>query len=101
VLILFDRLFGSYIAERADVPCDYGLISHAKSSHNILVVNFEPWIGLFKDLRSARSLRDVWMYLFAPPGWRPDGEGLTTAEIRRRAGLVPAASAQAAPLTVA
>jgi hypothetical protein len=28
------------------------------------------------------------MYLFGPPGWRPDGEGLTTAEIRRRAGLV-------------
>ena len=98
---MFDRLFGSYIAERADVRCDYGLISHPKSSHNILVVNFEPWIGLFKDLRSARSLREVWMYLFAPPGWRPDGEGLTTAEIRRRAGRVPAASAQAAPLTVA
>ena len=101
VLILFDRLFGTYIAERADVRCDYGLISHPKSSHNILVINFEPWIGLFKDLRSARSLREVWMYLFAPPGWRPDGEGLTTAEIRRRAGLVPAASAQAAPLTLA
>ena len=38
------------------------------------------------------------MYLFGPPGWRPDGEGLTTAEIRRRAGRVPAA-AQAAPLS--
>jgi hypothetical protein len=49
-----------------------------------------------KDLRSARSLREAWMYLFAPPGWRPDGEGLTTAEIRRRAGLVPAAAAQPA-----
>ena len=59
VLILFDRLFGSYIAERADLSCDYGLISHPQSSHNILVINFEPWIGLFKDLRSARSLREV------------------------------------------
>ena len=101
VLIVFDRLFGTYIAERDDVRCDYGLISHPKSSHNILVINFEPWIGLLKDLRSARSPREVWMYLFAPPGWRPDGEGLTTAEIRRRAGLVAAASAQAAPLTLA
>ena len=101
VLIVFDRLFGSYIAERDDVRCDYGLISHPKSSHNILVINFEPWIGLLKDLRSARSLHEVGMYLFAPPGWRPDGEGLTTAEIRRRAGLVPAAAAQPAPLTLA
>src|SRR6266852_8686067 len=96
VLIVFDRLFGTYVAQRDDVRCDYGLISHPKSSHNILAINFEPWIGLLKDLRSARSPRDVWMYLFAPPGWRPDGEGLTTADIRRRAGLVPTASAQAA-----
>jgi hypothetical protein len=51
--------------------------------------------------RSGPSLCQVGMYLFAPPGWRPDGEGLTTAEIRRRAGLVPPASAQAAPLTLA
>ena len=28
VLIVFDRLFGTYIAERDDVRCDYGLISH-------------------------------------------------------------------------
>ena len=83
VLIVFDRLFGTYIAEREDVPCDYGLISHPTSSRNPLVVNFEPWIGLWKDLRTARSPREVLMYLFAPPGWRPDGEGLTTAEIRK------------------
>ena len=53
------------------------------------MVNFGPWIGLAKDLASVRSPREVWMYLFAPPGWRPNGEGLTTAEIKKRAGLVP------------
>ena len=88
VLVVFDRLFGTYIPERADVPCDYGTITPTVSSRNPFVVNFSPWIGLFKDLRTARSPREVWMYMFGPPGWRPDGEGLTTAEIRRRAGLV-------------
>ena len=87
VLVVFDRLFGTYIPERADVPCDYGTITPAVSSRNPFVLNFSPWIGLFKDLRTARSPREVWMYMFGPPGWRPDGEGLTTAEIRRRAGL--------------
>ena len=92
VLVVFDRLFGSYIAERDDVPCDYGTISPAVSSRNPFVVNFAPWFGLFKDLRSARSLHDAWMYTFGPPGWRPNGEGLTTAELRARAqGVVPAA----------
>jgi len=87
VLVIFDRLFGTYIPERDDVPCDYGTITPTVSSRNPFVLNFSPWIGLFKDLRTARSPREVWMYMFGPPGWRPDGEGLTTAEIRRRAGL--------------
>ena len=87
VLVVFDRLFGTYIPERDDVPCDYGTITPAVSSRNPFVLNFSPWVGLFKDLRTARSPREVWMYMFGPPGWRPDGEGLTTAEIRRRAGL--------------
>ncbi|HZP98106.1 MAG TPA: sterol desaturase family protein [Reyranella sp.] len=83
VLIVFDRLFGTYVEERADVPCDFGLISTPRSSYNPFANNFKPWIGLVKDLVSARSLHEVWMYLFAPPGWRPDGHGLTTAELRR------------------
>ena len=74
---------GAYVAERDDLPCDYGLVSPRVSSRNPLVVNFAPWVGLAKDLSGARSLREIWMYLFAAPGWRPDGPGLTTAELRR------------------
>jgi len=47
------------------------------------VLNFGPWVGLVKDLASARSAREVWMYLFGPPGWRADGNGLTSAEVRK------------------
>ena len=90
VLIVFDRLFGTYIAERADVRCDYGLISHAKSSHNhpggqLRAVD-RPFQGPAR--RRARCATSGCI-LFGPPGWRPDGEGLTTAEIRRRAGRFP------------
>lgn len=85
VLIVFDRLFGTYVPERADLPCDYGLVSPRESSRNPLVLNFLPWVGMAKDLASARSLREAWMFLFGPPGWRPDGKGLTTAELKRQA----------------
>jgi hypothetical protein len=60
------------------------------TSNNPLVVNFQPWIGLAKDLWSARSLSEIGHYLFGPPGWRPDGKGLTTAELKARAGLAHA-----------
>jgi hypothetical protein len=36
---------------------------------------------------SARSPREVWGYFFAPPGWRPDGHGETTEELRRKAAV--------------
>lgn len=96
VLVVFDRLFGTYIPERDDVPCDYGTVTPVVSLHNPFVLNVAPWIGLFKDLRSARSLREIWMYTFGPPGWRADGQGLTTAELRARAKAV-APIAQSAP----
>ncbi len=91
VLIVFDRLFGTYVAERADLPCDYGLVSPVASSRNPFVVNVQPWIGLARDLASARSPTEAWMYLFGPPGWRPDGAGLTTAELKKRGTLPQAA----------
>jgi sterol desaturase/sphingolipid hydroxylase (fatty acid hydroxylase superfamily) len=94
VLIVFDRLFGTYIAERDDLPCDFGLVSPGVSSTNPFTVNIGPWIALTKDLASARSVREVWMYLFGAPGWRPEGRGLTTAELRR--GALPAAALQPA-----
>jgi len=89
VLIVFDRLLGTYVAEREDVPCDFGLVSPTVSSRNPLVVNVQPWIGLAMDVVRARSPHEAWMYLFGPPGWRPNGEGLTTAELKKRAALHP------------
>jgi len=82
VLIVFDRLFGTYVAERANLPCEYGLVTPV-TTYNPVLINFQPWIGLVKDLAGARSMREVWGYLFGAPGWRPDGRGLTTAELRR------------------
>ncbi len=84
VLVVFDRLFGTYVHEREDLPCRYGLV-HAQTSHNILRVEFDPWIALARDLLRARSAREVLGAVFAPPGWRAQGDGETTEDLRRRA----------------
>jgi sterol desaturase/sphingolipid hydroxylase (fatty acid hydroxylase superfamily) len=86
VLIVFDRLFGSYTAERDDVPCRYGLVTPL-TTYNPVRINFQPWISMAKDVAGARSLGEAWMFLFGAPGWRPDGSGLTTAELRARAAM--------------
>ena len=72
VLIVFDRLFGTFVAERPDLPCRYGLVTPLISNNPIRIA-FHEWLNLLDDLRGARSWREAIGYLFGPPGWRPDG----------------------------
>jgi sterol desaturase/sphingolipid hydroxylase (fatty acid hydroxylase superfamily) len=85
VLIIFDRLFGTYIAEREELPCRYGLV-HPVTTYHPLRIEFHQWLPLLRDLLRARSLKAFFGYLLLPPGWKPNGEGETTEELRRRAG---------------
>jgi sterol desaturase/sphingolipid hydroxylase (fatty acid hydroxylase superfamily) len=92
VLIVFDRLFGTYIAERADTPCRFGLV-RPMTSYNLLTIEFHQWQALWRDLRSADSWSEACGYLLKPPGWRPDGRGETTEDLRRQAAPCGATTA--------
>lgn len=62
----------------------YGLVK-ALRSNNPLVINLHEWRALGRDLSQARRWRDRWRYLFGPPGWRSDEQGLTSENMRRAA----------------
>jgi len=83
VLIVFDRLFGTYRAERDDVPCRYGLVV-PMTGHNPLRIELFQWHALARDLLAARSVRAVLGHLLMPPGWSPHGPGTTTEALRAR-----------------
>ena len=83
VLILFDRLFGTYVEEREDEPCRFGLV-HPTTTHNPLVNQFEHWISLGKDMMKSGSVLNAIGYLTMPPGWAPDGKGQTTEALRQQ-----------------
>jgi len=80
VLIVFDRLFGTFITERDDLPCRYGLVTPL-ISHNPIRIAFHEWLKLVGDLRRARSWREAVGYLFGPPGWRPRTQGALAAPL--------------------
>lgn len=90
VLLVFDRLFGTYRPERDDLPCVYGLVTPLRS-YNPVTVELAQWAALGRDLLKARSLRAVAGLLLMPPGWSPSGAGHTTEDLRARQAL-PAAS---------
>jgi sterol desaturase/sphingolipid hydroxylase (fatty acid hydroxylase superfamily) len=68
-LIIFDRLFGTFVEEKAAVPCRYGLVDPV--SNNLFEVEFREWRRLWRDLRQAQSWGERILYVFGPPGWRP------------------------------
>jgi sterol desaturase/sphingolipid hydroxylase (fatty acid hydroxylase superfamily) len=82
ILIVWDRLFGSFEPERA--PVDYGLTKNL-DSFDPLVVGFHEWIAMARDCLRARGLRERLLRIFAPPGWSPDGSTRTARQLQ--AGL--------------
>ncbi|MEI6486267.1 MAG: sterol desaturase family protein [Sphingomonadales bacterium] len=67
VFIIWDRMFGTFQAEQADDPPRYGII-HNLATFNPLWVAVHEWVGIFRDLARARSLKDAWAAAFGTPG---------------------------------
>lgn len=83
ILIVWDKLFGTFQPELDAEPVRYGIVKNL-GGFNILRVAFHEWAAMVRDLAGARSLREVAGYLFGPPGWSPDGSRETSAMIRAR-----------------
>ena len=88
VLIVWDRLFGSFVAEDDSVPCEFGIVGPIHS-HNPLTLTFHEWRDLWRDAARARGWRARLGQLFGPPE-RAMSHPLNDP---RRAAPVPAAAA--------
>jgi sterol desaturase/sphingolipid hydroxylase (fatty acid hydroxylase superfamily) len=86
VLIIWDKLFGTFAPEGDNAPRTYGLV-HQIDTLNPVKIAFAEWVALVRDLRAARGWREILGLLFGPPGWKADGTGRTTRAIRRAASI--------------
>jgi sterol desaturase/sphingolipid hydroxylase (fatty acid hydroxylase superfamily) len=66
VLIVFDRLFGTFRRQREDEPPRYGLVKPLYS-HNPFRIALHAWIQMFHDMKSVRNGRQCGRVLFGPP----------------------------------
>lgn len=82
-LIIWDKLFGTFVAEDRDEKPRYGIVKNL-STFNPVKIAFNEWAGIAKDLLGARSLKEFGGYLFGPPGWSPDGSRMTSKMIKGR-----------------
>ena len=92
VLIIWDRLFGTFSEERDDEPVIYGLTTNLNSD-NPLWVAVHEYVNLWRDVRRADSWRDRWRYLLRAPGWSHDGQDKRANVLRQQLALEESASA--------
>jgi len=83
ILIIWDRMFGSFIPEDTAEPCRYGIVKQI-ASFNPLVVAFHEWVALGKDVLTAKSLKGAFMFTFGPPGWSEDGSRMTSRMLKEQ-----------------
>ena len=67
VLIVFDRLFGSFASEDTSKKMRYGLLGKA-ASLNPVKLFFQEWLAIFKDLSQAGDIRSALVACFGRPG---------------------------------
>jgi sterol desaturase/sphingolipid hydroxylase (fatty acid hydroxylase superfamily) len=82
VLIVWDRLFGTFAPESPADPVRYG-ITHDLGTFNPLRIATHEFAAIARDVLGATSARAALGYLFAPPGWSADGSSLTAGQLRR------------------
>jgi sterol desaturase/sphingolipid hydroxylase (fatty acid hydroxylase superfamily) len=68
ILIVWDRLFGSFEPEVRRVK--YGLTKNI-NTYNPLRIAYHEFFDIARDVRTARSMRDRLGYVFRHPGWAP------------------------------
>lgn len=82
VLIIWDRLFGTFQEEIQDEPVKYGLTKSLEKPDHLTNIIFHEWKNLFADLRKKTSFLNKLKYIFMPPGWSHDGSTKTAKQLR-------------------
>lgn len=82
-LNMFDKIFGSFQELEEDkIDTEYGVL-HPPDSYNPLVILTHEYGHIWQDVRGSKSIKEVFMYIFGPPGWSPDGSRKTVKQMQR------------------
>jgi hypothetical protein len=69
VLVVWDRMFGSYVEESETEPCEFGIVEPIRT-HNPITLTFHEWQAMARDALTMPGWRNKAMALFGPPEWR-------------------------------
>lgn len=86
VLIIWDKIFGTFSEEKDFERPKYGLTVNVDSYHPVTVATHE-YASIIKDVKRAKKLSDKLKYIFFAPGWSHDGDDKRAKILRQKLKL--------------
>lgn len=81
ILVIWDRLFGTFQDVDPNEKPKFGVL-HPPQSYNPLVIATHEYSGILQDLKTAKTWKERFFYVFGPPGWSPDGSRKTAKQMQ-------------------
>jgi sterol desaturase/sphingolipid hydroxylase (fatty acid hydroxylase superfamily) len=82
MLIIWDRLFGTFHEENLPEPIKYGLTKQPEDMGPVNIL-FHEWKALAHDVKHAPGIKNKILYIFNPPGWSHDGSTQTARVLQK------------------
>jgi len=79
--IWWDKLFGTFEAEKPSDSIRYGLTQSLEKQGPVNILLHE-WKNLWADVRKAPDWKAKLGYIFGPPGWSHDGSKMTSKQLQ-------------------
>ena len=70
IFIFWDKLFGTFQAEKKSNPPIYGIL-HPVKTWNPIIINFKHLYQMINDALNTKNIYDKLRIWFMPTGWRP------------------------------
>ena len=83
VLIIWDKIFGTFQEEVAEDPVKFGLVKPLLNPHHLTNIIFHEFESVGKDLKKDIPFQLKLKYLLMPPGWSHDGSTKTASALRK------------------
>ncbi len=84
LLIIWDRIFGTFQEEMDHEKPVYGLTKPLENPHHPTHIIFHEWKEIAKDMKRKIPMREKLKYLLNPPGWSHDGSTLTARQLQKK-----------------
>jgi sterol desaturase/sphingolipid hydroxylase (fatty acid hydroxylase superfamily) len=82
ILIIWDKMFGTFEPE-VEKPV-YGLVKNI-STYNPVKIALMEWYNMFRDaFTSKTTMSNRLKYFIKPPGWKHDGTGQVSSDLRKQ-----------------